>query len=115
MKATTIPAMTSDRASQSAVIAPASSRKNLVFARKGISARLRAFGSFGPAAPVGAGLDVGSAISTSQLILPRLQLDKALPEKVVKLGQKHGQLMKNQVPIFGINRLISIEKDRVLS
>jgi hypothetical protein len=42
-------------------------------------------------------------------------LNLPLPEKVVKLGQKHGHLRENHLPKIGINRLISKEKDRALS
>ena len=107
-------AMASDRASQSTVIAPVSSRQNFDLARK-VAHAWRVFGRFGPVAPFGAGLDMGSVISTSQLALPRRELRLPLPEKVVKLGQKHGYLRENHLPKIGINRLISKEKDRALS
>jgi hypothetical protein len=95
-----------ERASQSTVIAPASLRQNFDLARKVFSAEPRVFGVFGPAAPVGACLVVGSVISTSTLTLPKRGLDSTLPEKVVKLGQKHGQLMKNRMPTSSINHMI---------
>jgi hypothetical protein len=97
--------MASVSASQSTVIAPASSRQNFDLARNGTCAR-RDLGRFGPAAHVGAGLDMGSVILTSHSALPKRELDLILPEKVVKLGQKHGQLMKNKLPILSINVLI---------
>jgi hypothetical protein len=107
-------AMASDSASQSTVMAPVSSRQNFDLARK--AARVwRGWGRFGPAAPFGAGLVMGSVISTSQLALPRRELGLPLPEKVVKLGQKHGYLRENHLPKIGINRLISKEKGRALS
>ena len=47
MKAATIPAMAKESASQSAVIAPASSRQNLALVGKRRALRPRGFGIFG--------------------------------------------------------------------
>jgi hypothetical protein len=110
MKAATIPAMAKESASQSAVIAPASSRQNLALVGKRRALRPRGFGIFGPSAPFAAAVDMGSVISTSTLALPHRVFGVTLPEKVVKLGQNHGQLMKNRLALRGDKLLISNRK-----